>query len=148
DASAAIYGASGAKGVILVTTKKGKAGPPRLSYNGFVGIEDAVRKPKMLSAYDHAKLLNETYRINGVDEKDHFSDEDLEYLKNNQYESWFDQIWKPALMQRHSLNLSGGSDKMTFFVGGGYQNQNANYAGQKADKYNFRGGLTAKLISN
>ncbi|WP_114792805.1 SusC/RagA family TonB-linked outer membrane protein [Niabella yanshanensis] len=148
DASAAIYGASGAKGVILVTTKKGKPGPPRLSYSGFVGIEDAVRKATMLSAYDHAKLLNETYRIKGVKEEDHFSDEDLEYLKNNQYESWFDQIWQPALMQRHSLNLSGGSDKMTFFVGGGYQNQNANYAGQKSDKYNFRGGLTAKLISN
>lgn len=148
DASAAIYGASGAKGVILVTTKKGKIGPPRLSYSGFVGVEDAVRKPEMLSAYGHAKLLNETYRLNGVSVDEQFSEEDLEYLKTHQYKSWFDEIWQPAIMQRHSLSLSGGSRKMTFFVGGSYQNQNANYAGQKADKYSFRGGLSANLISN
>ncbi|MCH5720277.1 TonB-dependent receptor plug domain-containing protein [Niabella hibiscisoli] len=81
DASAAIYGAAGAKGVILITTKKGKAGAPRLSYTGQFGFQDAVRKPEMLSAYEHAKLLNETYRINGTSAGLQFSDADLEYLK-------------------------------------------------------------------
>ena len=148
DAAAAIYGASGAKGVIQITTKKGHIGAPRLSYSGFAGVEDATKKPEMLSAYDHAKLLNETYRINGTKEESFFSDEDLEYLKTHQEKSWFDEVWRTALMQRHSLNLSGGSDKLTYFVGGSYQNQNANYAGQKADKKSLRGGMSAKLISN
>jgi len=148
DASAAIYGAAGAKGVILITTKKGKAGAPRLSYTGQFGYQDAVRKPEMLSAYEHAKLLNETYRINGADAGIQFSDADLEYLKYNQYPSWFETIWQPAIMQRHGLNMSGGSENITFFAGASYQNQNANYAGQKADKYTLRAGLTAKLTSS
>lgn len=147
DASAAIYGASGAKGVILITTKKGRIGTPRLSYSGYMGISDAVRKPEMLSAYEHALLLNETNRINNEPESMQFSEDDLALLKTMNYKSWFDEIWQPAIMQRHSLNLSGGSEKVTFFVGAGYQNQNANYAGQKSDKYTFRGGMSAKLIS-
>ncbi|GAB3018196.1 TonB-dependent receptor [Niabella terrae] len=147
DASAAIYGASGAKGVILITTKKGRIGTPKLSYSGYMGITDAVRKPEMLSAYDHALMLNEVYRLNNTSLDKHFSEDDLEMLKTVNYKSWFDEIWQPALMQRHSMNLSGGSEKVTFFVGAGYQNQNANYAGQKADKYTFRGGISAKLIS-
>lgn len=146
DASAAIYGAAGAKGVVLVVTKKGKAGAPKLSYNGYVGVADATQKPEMLSAYDHAVLLNETYKINNTAITKFFSEADLENLKSINYKSWFDEIWQPALTQRHNLSLSGGSERMTFFIGGGYQNQNANYAGQKADKYTFRTGLTAKLV--
>ncbi|MES2777395.1 MAG: SusC/RagA family TonB-linked outer membrane protein [Bacteroidota bacterium] len=147
DASAAIYGAAGAKGVILITTKRGKAGPPKLSYNGYYGTTDATRKPEMLSAYEHAKLLNDGYRINNIDTINLFSEKDLDYLKNLNYKSWFDEIWQASITQRHNLSVSGGSDRMTFFVGGAYQNENANYAGMKQDKYTLRSGLTAKLIS-
>lgn len=145
DASAAIYGAAGAKGVILITTKRGKAGAPKLNYNGYLGHTDATRKPEMLSAYELATLLNDTYRLNNGAFTNFFQPDDLEYLKGLNYKSWFDEIWQPATSQRHNLSLSGGSDKMTFFVGGSYQNDNGNYAAQKADKYSFRSGLTAKF---
>jgi TonB-linked SusC/RagA family outer membrane protein len=148
DAQAAIYGASGAKGVILITTKKGKVGPPKLSYSGFAGVNDATKKPEMLSAYDHARLLNETYKVNNTAASKFFSEEDLEYLRTMPNYNWFDEIWQPALTQRHSLNISGGSENITFFLGGGYQNQNANYAGQKSNRFTMRSGLTAKLTKS
>jgi len=147
DAAAAVYGASGAKGVILITTKRGKAGPPQLSYNGYMGISDATRKPKSLSAYEHAKLLNDGFRLANRPPGDFFSDADLEYLKNVNYPDWFDQVWQPSLTQRHNLGVTGGSDRMTFALGGAYQNENGNFADMKADRYTFRGSVTAKLIS-
>jgi TonB-dependent SusC/RagA subfamily outer membrane receptor len=58
DASAAVYGARAANGVILVTTKKGKQGAPRISYSGTFGFTDEVARPKMLSAYDYGRLSN------------------------------------------------------------------------------------------
>lgn len=146
DASAAIYGASGAKGVVLVTTKRGKEGKPSLSYNGYFGVSDAASTPEMLSGYDHAVLLNDTYRIFNKGGDTFFLEEDLEYIKGLNYKSWFDELWKSAFTQRHNLSISGGSEKITFFAGGNYQNENGNYAGLKQDKYGFRSGLTATIL--
>lgn len=81
DASAAIYGASGAKGVVLVTTKRGKAGKPKISYLGYVGYQDNTSDVKMLSAYDHATLLNDANKIKNAPTSSLFSDAELEVLK-------------------------------------------------------------------
>ena len=66
DASAAIYGAAGAKGVVLITTKKGKAGKPKISYSGYFGVSTEAVKPNTLTAYEHAKLLNDGYELNNT----------------------------------------------------------------------------------
>lgn len=145
DASAAIYGASGAKGVVLVTTKRGKIGKPSITYNGYLGISDAASTPEMLSGYDHAVLLNDTYTLQRANQSDFFSPSDLEYIRGLNYKSWYDEVWQPATTQRHNIGLSGGSDKITFFAGGSYQNENGNYAGMQFDKYSFRSGLVATL---
>jgi len=145
DASASIYGASGAKGVVLVTTKRGKLGKPSITYNGYLGISDAAKTPEMLSAYDHALLLNDTYRTQSAPLSDIFLREDLDYIKTLNYKSWYDEVWQPSTMQRHNVGISGGSERITFFTGGSYQSENANYAGMKFDKYGFRSGVTATL---
>lgn len=145
DASAAIYGASGAKGVVLITTKRGKAGKISLSYNGYVGVSDAAKTPDMLSAYDHAVLLNETNKINNAASTTYFSPSDLEYIKGLNYKSWYNELWQASTTQRHNLSISGGSENVTFFAGGSYSNENANYAGMQYDKYSFRSGLTATM---
>jgi TonB-linked SusC/RagA family outer membrane protein len=147
DATAAIYGATGAKGVVLITTKRGKIGKTTLTYNGYAGYTDAARKPNMLSAYEHALLLNETYDAKqNVSAADYFSQADLEYLKTNPIKSWYDEMWQASLTQRHNLSMSGGNDKITFFAGGNFQNENANYAGMSMDRYGFRSGMTATVI--
>ncbi len=147
DASASIYGASGAKGVVLVTTKKGRVGKPTITYNGYVGVSDAASTPEMLSGYEHAKLLNDTYRIQSEGTSLFFSQQDLGYIKTLNYKSWYDELWQPATMQRHNVGISGGSEKITFFAGGSYQSENANYAGMKFDKYGFRSGVVATLAA-
>ena len=147
DASAAIYGASGAKGVVLVTTKRGKIGKPSITYNGYVGVSDAAKVPEMLSGYDHASLLNDTYRIQSAGQSSFFSPEDLAYIKTLNYKSWYDEVWQAATTQRHNIGISGGSEKITFFAGGSYQNENANYAGMQFDKYSFRSGIVATLAT-
>ncbi|RZK01438.1 MAG: SusC/RagA family TonB-linked outer membrane protein, partial [Flavobacterium sp.] len=147
DASSAIYGASGAKGVVLVTTKKGKIGKPGISYNGYVGVSDAAQEPEMLSGFDHAKLLNDTYRIQSASASLYFSPADLDYIKNLNYKSWYDEVWQASTTQRHNIGISGGSEKITFFTGGSYQSENGNYANLKFDKYSFRSGVVATLAA-
>ena len=89
DASAAIYGAAGAKGVILVTTKKGRIGRPSITYNGSVVFLMRLKSPKMLSGYEHALLLNDTFRSQGAAASEYFAPEDLEYIKMLDYKSWY-----------------------------------------------------------
>lgn len=146
DAAAAIYGAAGAKGVVLVTTKRGKEGKPSITYNGYYGITDAATKPDLLAGHELAQLLNEGYWMNNRPADAYFSEDDLEYLRGLNAKSWYDQLWQASVMQRHNLSISGGSERITFFVGGSYQNENGNYAGMKQDRYSFRSGLTANVL--
>lgn len=147
DASAAIYGASGAKGVVLVTTKRGKVGKPSITYNGYVGVSDAAMVPEMMSGYDHAVLLNETYRQQAAGLSSYFLPADLDYIKTLNYKSWYDEVWQAATTQRHNVGISGGSERITFFAGGSYQSENANYAGMQFDKFSFRSGVVANIAS-
>ncbi|RZL14320.1 MAG: SusC/RagA family TonB-linked outer membrane protein, partial [Pedobacter sp.] len=126
-----------------------KVGKPSLSYNGYVGVSDAASTPEMLSGYDHAKLLNDAIRTQTLNEgpSNLFSQADLDYIKTLNYKSWYDEIWQPATAQRHNIGISGGSEKITFFAGGSYQSDNANYAGMKFDKYGFRSGVVATLAA-
>lgn len=146
DASAAIYGAAGAKGVLLITTKRGKSGKISVNYNGYVGVSDASKKPELLSAYEHAIMLNESNKINNAASSEFFTPDDLEYIKGLNYKSWYDELWQSSLTQRHNLSISGGSEKITFFAGGSYSNENANYAGMQYDKYSFRSGMAATIL--
>lgn len=146
DASAAIYGASGAKGVVLITTKKGKRGKPQISYTGFLGFSDNAANVDMLSAYEHAQLLNDGYRIANSPTSSMFSAADLEQLKNSSIKGWFDELWKVSKVNRHNMNVSGGSEAITFFAGGNYYDESGNYGGINYSKYAFRSGMNAKII--
>nr|WP_294895674.1 TonB-dependent receptor [uncultured Pedobacter sp.] len=146
DASAAIYGAAGAKGVILITTKKGHIGKPTITYNGYRGFSDAATTPKMLSAYQQATLLNDGYALAGKNYSYFFSEADLKYLKNHQEQSWYDALWGVSHLDRHTINVSGGTDKITFFAGGNYYDESGNYGGIDYKKYGIRTGMQAKII--
>lgn len=145
DASAAVYGAAGAKGVVLVTTKKGKPGKAKINYSSTFGSTTASIKPKTLSAYEHAKMLNDGYELNNSVATSRFSQADLDYLATNPYKSWYDEMWKPANLTRHTLNVSGGTEKITFFVGGNYYNEGGNYGDISISKYGIRSGMNAKI---
>jgi TonB-dependent starch-binding outer membrane protein SusC len=147
DASAAIYGAAGAKGVILITTKKGKPGKSKISYTGYFGVSDEAIKSKSLTAYEHAKFLNDGYELTGAALNQRFSESDLDSLKGLPDRSWNDYFWKKGKVQRHTINVSGGTEKLTFFAGGSYYNEKGNYGNISNDKYSIRTGMNATIVT-
>lgn len=123
DASAtAIYGARGANGVIIITTKKGKPGAPVVSYQTWMGFQENVKKQKMMDPYDFVKYQLEQnsavytpiYLNNG---------KTLDDYKNVKGIDWQDQIFRKAFMQNHSLSLRGGNDKTKYSLSGSLLDQ-------------------------
>ncbi|MBS1562822.1 MAG: carboxypeptidase-like regulatory domain-containing protein, partial [Bacteroidetes bacterium] len=145
DAAAAVYGAAGAKGVVIVTTKRGKPGKAVINYSGSYGISDISGKPKVLSAVEQAQAMNDSYELqNYPTNTPVFSKADLDTLARKHY-SWFDELWKPSHVMRHTLSVSGGTDKLTFFAGGNYYNETGNLNDLYITKYGIRSGMNAKI---
>jgi TonB-linked SusC/RagA family outer membrane protein len=118
-ASAAIYGARAASGVILVTTKKGRSGSLRVNYNGYYGSQAPARKLDLLNATQYATLRNESSVAGGGGVL--FSNPS----SLGKGTDWQAQIFNNnASENSHELNLSGGTDKSTFFISLGYFDQN------------------------
>lgn len=147
DASAAVYGSRAANGVVVVKTKRGKNGKPKISYNGSYGIESAVL-PKMMNAYEYATYMNDYYYTANNDKSNSniYSDDELEYFKTHSW-NWLDQAWKNSNVSRHSLNISGGSDNATYFAGASYFTQDGNYQNLNYDKWTFRASTDINIAS-
>lgn len=148
DASAAVYGARGANGVVLVTTKRGKSGPAKFTYAGMYGIQDETYRTKMLSAVDYAKYYNIMNGPNGYDRANNaqyfFSDDEIEYYKGLNYNPLEDE-WKPSYNQKHTLNVTGGSDRATYFAGASYYQQGGNLGNIDYSKWTYRSGADFKI---
>jgi TonB-linked SusC/RagA family outer membrane protein len=148
DASAAIYGSRGAQGAILVKTKKGKMGAPKVSYSTKFETQDAVSFQKLMNTYDYGKYANSLLRTSGIiTSSSFFSDAELESMKSLNY-NWLEKAWSRSNTMQHSLNVSGGTEKATYFAGGSYYDQGANLANQDYKKWNFRAGSDIKVMSN
>lgn len=151
DASAAIYGIIGSNGVVVVKTKRGKAGALNVSYNGSYGVSDAPYMPKMLSGFEQAKYLNSylagsrawdmtsTQALAG-----YYSPDELDYFKNNSTD-WLKQAWQSSHNQRHTINVSGGTERATFFAGLSYNENNSNFDGLGFKRYSFRSSSDIKI---
>ncbi|WP_347052470.1 SusC/RagA family TonB-linked outer membrane protein [Flavobacterium olei] len=152
DGSAAIYGSRASQGAIVVKTKRGKAGKAKFSYNSQFAINDAVSHSKVLNAYEFGVFSNRFFKSRiaapaVIDPATIYSDSELEQMKSLDY-NWLDEAWKPAIQQKHSFNVSGGSEDITYFAGATYLTQDANLGYQKYDKWNFRTGINAKIAKN
>jgi TonB-linked SusC/RagA family outer membrane protein len=131
DASAtAIYGARGANGVIMITTKRGKVGLPAIKYNGSYGIQNNIYEVPLMSPYEYLKLQNE---ITSTDFKNAYLGPvidpanptapptykyTLEDYRNTEGIDWQSQLFRTAPMSSHSLSMSGGTDKTRYSVSG------------------------------
>lgn len=120
DASAtAIYGSRGANGVVLITTKKGKAGDGTISISANFGIQQATSVPKMLNASQFASLHNEMMANNNMGQRPDFADP----LSWGEGADWIDALLGTAKMQNYSISYSGGNDKSSYYVSGGVLDQ-------------------------
>ena len=154
DASAAIYGSRASQGAIIVKTKRGKSGAPKISYSGKFGVNDAVGHPKILTGSAYGRFANSfnlaAGKINGAEDNwvnKVYSDTELAAMDGLNY-NWLDEAWSSAFTQNHSVNVSGGSEKATYFAGANYYSQGANMGKQDYDKWNFRAGVDVSLTSD
>ncbi|MEI6950048.1 SusC/RagA family TonB-linked outer membrane protein [Paraflavisolibacter sp. H34] len=147
DGTAAIYGSRAAQGAIIVKTKKGKTGPPKISYSGKFEYNDAVGHVKTMNAYEYGVFANRFGRAAGWQKEQFFSDAELDTMKTLNYD-WRKEAWKPAGGMQHSLNVSGGSDRATYFAGATYFTQSANLGEQDYNRWTFRTGTDVKVANN
>lgn len=136
-ASTAIYGVSAAAGVILITTKKGKAGKITVGYNGFYGSSKVSRKLDLLNASEYATILNEKSVAAGGS---------LLFPNPQVYgegTNWQDHIFSTSNRENHEFNVSGGNDKSTFYSSFGY----LDYGGIVSNEISNYKRTTARLNS-
>ncbi|WP_366186667.1 TonB-dependent receptor [Flavobacterium ovatum] len=127
DAAAqSIYGARAANGVILITTKRGKDGKAKISYNGFSGIQTINRNFDIYSGEEFAQLKREAFRTNngGVYRPDDqiFSALELESVQSGNYVNWEDLVLQTGQTQNHALNISSGTETFNIFSSVNYIN--------------------------
>lgn len=118
DASAtAIYGARGANGVIIITTKRGKIGMPTITYNGYYGFQKNVNEMELMNAYEFVKLQNE---LNPVNAQQNYFDNGrtLESYRSETGVNWQDRLLRTAPMQNHYLAINGGTAGTRYSISG------------------------------
>src|SRR5690606_38686249 len=153
DAAAAIYGVRAANGAVIVKTKRGKVGKPRVSYSGSFATNDETYRTKMLNAYEFTQYMNirnGEYGSNRAisspgDARYSFTPEEMEYFKTHNY-NWLDDAWKSASNMRHTLSLSGGAERSTYFANVSYYTQDGNLSSLDYNKWTFRAGADVNLL--
>lgn len=153
-ASSAIYGSRAAYGVVLVTTKTGKKEKMNVSYSGYVGLKMPTYLPDVLDSWDYAELLNEAFynrdAANGKNAA--YSNDEIAWFKDGSRPDyypntkWADLVLdNPVVTTQHSLNFSGGSDKVRFFSGLGYLYDDKFMPGQSSQRYNLDANVAADV---
>lgn len=147
-AAVAPYGMGGANGVILVTTKRGKTGAPTLSYNGYVGIQNPTRMPKMVNSYEYTLLQNEAARNSGMVNMP-FSDYEIAQYKktvdgapdadSDRYPNsrgLREVLKRNSLITQHNMELSGGTEFVKYYTALGYQSAEGQFDPINSHRYN------------
>ena len=131
--STAIYGARGANGVIIITTKKGGSGVTKINYNNFVGVRNATNLIKMANAQEYANYAS---TATGT------------LVQLGQYDTdWYSNILRNAWTQNHNLSVSGGSERTAHFLGFGYLEDEGIVLNNKFKRFNVRANTDYKINS-
>ncbi|AII50719.1 SusC/RagA family TonB-linked outer membrane protein [Hymenobacter sp. APR13] len=131
-AAAAIYGVRASNGVVVITTKRGKAGKAQVGLSMYYGQQQLRKKLDVLNARQFAEYYNEAL-INGGRTAAY---PDLNNLPANT--DWQDEVYRTAAIQNYQLNVSGGSDKTRYYVSGGYFKQDGIFRNSGFDRFSFR----------
>ena len=126
--SAAIYGSRAANGVILVTTKSGKAGEARITLGGQLTANIVDQTIEVLNTAQYKELMDETGYLNLPDGLTDQTD-------------WFKETYKTGIQQNYQLSVSDGNEKLRYYLGGGYLTENGTLDGTFFTRYNFKATL-------
>ena len=142
DASAtAIYGAQGANGVVLITTKHGKSGEAKFSYDGMVAMSRQAVRLNMMNLREYAQYYNEMVEEGDYETNPYYATPSLLGKGTN----WQDEIFRTAWQHQHQLSAQGGSDKVQYYVSGSYMDQQGTIIGSNFNRFSVRTNLDAQL---
>ena len=154
DASAAIYGVRSSNGVVLITTKKGEKGKPKLEYSMYYGLQIPAEVLKPVGAYQRMLLMNEKNMRSTGQGNLHptpvYSDQQKEDVLSGKTPShdWYDAVLRgSAPQQQHNISLRGGGDNVDYYVNFGYMQQEGFFKSKDMnyDRYNLRANINAKV---
>jgi len=142
DASAtAIYGSRGANGVVIITTKSGKSGTGKLTFETFISLQEQSKLLDVMSLQQYAVLQNSLADVYGIEPRIEFRQPQLLGKGTN----WQKEIYKTAILKNNQLSISGGKEGVNYYVSGGYTDQQGTVIGSAFKRYTFRGNLDAKV---
>ncbi len=153
DASAAIYGVRAANGVVLITTKRGEKNKTKIDYNMYYGFQKPSEILKPVDAVGRMTLFNDVQMRDLVNPSRKYPQEAIdEFLTGKRVSTdWYDAVMaNSAPQQSHNVSISGGSDKMDYYVSFAYMDQGGFFKGDALDynRYNVRSNLNAQLTKN
>jgi TonB-linked SusC/RagA family outer membrane protein len=148
DASAqAIYGSRAANGVVLITTKRGKAGQGKITYDGFFGFKKIPKKLPVMNLREFAEYQNETVaEINAVTGGNQLPTPEFanpSLLGNGT--DWQDEIYQTGAVSSHQLSFSGGQDKTNYYFSGGYYSEEGTLIGTNFERYSMRANINHEI---
>lgn len=151
-ASSSIYGARAAYGVVLVTTKGGKEGDMRITYDGYVGFQSATYTPKVLSSEWYARLSNEAALNDNPNAELPYTDEEIAMFRDgtnpDMYPNtnWYDLVLDDhAITTKHTIGINGGTQKLKYFTSLGYTYNDKFIPYASSNRYNFLTNVTADV---
>lgn len=140
DASAtAIYGSRGANGVIIVTTKRGRNGEAKISYNGYYGIGTVANKYPVFNPTEYRAMRDISSWAQG------YEPEELASISKRTSTDWQDLVYQNSYKTDHNISVSGGSNGSTYSLGGGYYKENTVLPGQDFTRYTLRATVDSKV---
>lgn len=142
DASAtAIYGSRANNGVVIITTKRGKGDGVTVSYNGYYGRQEAVKKLDLMNGQQHAEFLNDWAVANNVTKP--FPDPTAIGIGTD----WQEQILRNAAIQNHQVSVASGKNDIKYYVSANYFNQDGVIMNSGLDRYSLRVNLDGKITN-
>jgi TonB-linked SusC/RagA family outer membrane protein len=145
--SAAIYGARGANGVLLITTKKGVQGEPHFSYSGDVGVQEAANIPRLMNGEEQAQWRCQLL-LDGKDcETRLFTDTELQALAAGRSADWLGLALRRGVRQQHNLSFSGGAGGTRFYIAGSILDQEGIAKNDQFQRSTLRVNLDQKVTS-
>ena len=142
DASAtAIYGSQATNGVIVITTKRGKEGAPKITYEFTTGYQELIKQYPTMNLREYATFINARAAVWGFDERPEFANP--QYLGKGT--NWQDELFRKAPTSNHVLTLSGGNDRTQYLMSGSYFSQEGIAIGSKFTRGSVRLNLDSKV---
>jgi TonB-dependent starch-binding outer membrane protein SusC len=143
--SAAIYGARGANGVIIVTTKKGVEGKTRVTYEGYFGVKVPTNLPDLMNAQEFFRAYNDVVIAENPNANVIWTQAQQENVDAGRSVNWVDEVTDPSAQTNHVIALSGGNENATHYFSAGYLNEKGNLLNTGFERFNLKASIDSKL---